>query len=43
MTKQIVDLANVHSKGKVISFLEGGYDLIALSESIKQHLLALKN
>ena len=43
MTKKIVDLGNIHSKGRVISFLEGGYDLRALSESIKQHLLALKN
>ena len=43
ITKQIVDVANIHSSGRVISFLEGGYDLIALSESIKQHLLALKN
>ena len=43
VTKQIVDLANIHCKGKVISFLEGGYDLLALSESIKHHLLALKN
>ena len=43
ITKQIIDLANIHSEGRVISFLEGGYDLIALSESIKQHLLALKN
>ena len=43
VTKKIVDLANIHSKGRVISFLEGGYDLLALSESIKHHLLALKN
>ena len=43
ITKQIVDLANIHSKGRIISFLEGGYDLLALSESIKHHLLALKN
>ncbi len=43
ITKKIVELANVHSKGRIISFLEGGYDLQALSESIKQHLLALKN
>ena len=42
ITKNIVDLANIHSKGRVISFLEGGYDLLALSESIKHHLLALK-
>ncbi len=42
ITKLIVNLANIHSKGRVISFLEGGYDLLALSESIKHHLLALK-
>ncbi len=43
ITKRIVDLANIHSKGRVISFLEGGYDLLALSESVKHHLLALKS
>ena len=42
ITKKIVELANIHSKGRIISFLEGGYDLLALSESIKHHLLALK-
>ena len=42
LTKKIVDIANTHCKGRVISFLEGGYDLVALSESIEQHLLALK-
>ncbi len=43
ITKKIVDIANVHCKGRVISFLEGGYDLIALSESIKEHLIALRS
>jgi acetoin utilization deacetylase AcuC-like enzyme len=42
ITKKIVELANVHCHGRIISFLEGGYDLIALSESIKEHLRALK-
>ena len=42
ITKNIVDLANIHSKGRVISFLEGGYDLQALSEGILEHLNALK-
>jgi acetoin utilization deacetylase AcuC-like enzyme len=42
ITKKIVDVANVHCGGKIISFFEGGYDLNALSESIKEHLLALK-
>jgi len=31
----------MHSQGRVISFLEGGYDLSALSESIKEHFLGL--
>ena len=43
ITKKIVELANIHSKGRLISFLEGGYDLQALSESIKEHIKALKN
>jgi acetoin utilization deacetylase AcuC-like enzyme len=42
ITKKIIDLANIHSKGRVISFFEGGYDLQALSESVKEHLIALK-
>ncbi|MDC0473182.1 histone deacetylase family protein [Pelagibacteraceae bacterium] len=43
ITKKIVDVANIHCKGRIISFLEGGYDLIALSESIKEHLRALNS
>ncbi len=42
ITKKIVDIAKIHCQGRIISFLEGGYDLVALSESIKEHLLALK-
>ncbi len=42
ITKKILEIANIHSKGRVISFLEGGYDLTALSESIIEHLKALK-
>ena len=41
MTQDIVDIANRHSKGRVISFLEGGYDLQALSESIQSHFKGL--
>jgi acetoin utilization deacetylase AcuC-like enzyme len=41
ITKKILELANIHSKGRIISFFEGGYDLQALSESIKEHLIAL--
>ena len=42
ITNKIIELANIHSKGRVISFFEGGYDLQALSESIIEHLIALK-
>jgi len=42
ITKKIVEVANVHSGGRVISFMEGGYDLKALSESMIEHLKGLK-
>ena len=42
ITKEIVDIANRHSQGRVISFLEGGYDLVALAESVAEHLRGLK-
>ena len=42
ITKKIVEIADIHSQGRVISFLEGGYDLQALSESIIEHLKGLK-
>ena len=42
ITKKIVNLANIHCQGRIISFLEGGYDLLALSESVNEHLLALQ-
>ena len=42
ITKKIIEIANIHCQGRVISFLEGGYDLLALSESIKEHFLGLK-
>ena len=41
ITKKIIELANIHSNNRVISFLEGGYDLQALSESAKEHIKAL--
>ena len=41
LTKSIVEIANRHCNGRVISFLEGGYDLLALSECIKAHFKGL--
>jgi len=42
ITKNINSISNLHSQGRIISFLEGGYDLIALNESIKAHMKGLK-
>jgi acetoin utilization deacetylase AcuC-like enzyme len=41
VTRQIVDIANEHAKGRVVSTLEGGYDLDALARSVGAHLEAL--
>ena len=41
LTKSIVDIANIHCNSRVISFLEGGYDLLALSEGTKEHIIGL--
>ena len=38
ITKKIVEISNIHSQGRIISFFEGGYDLQALEESIKEHI-----
>ena len=43
LTKNIVEIAKRHSNGRIISFLEGGYDLQALSECIEGHLKALSS
>ena len=41
LTNSIVEIANLHCDGRVISFLEGGYDLLALSEGTKAHIKGL--
>ena len=41
ITKRIVDIANDICNGKIVSILEGGYDLDALRESSYQHVKAL--
>jgi acetoin utilization deacetylase AcuC-like enzyme len=40
-TRAIVDVANRHAKGRVVSSLEGGYDLEALGSSALAHVRAL--
>ena len=41
ITKRTLKVANESSNSKVVSVLEGGYDLNALKESSEMHLKAL--
>jgi acetoin utilization deacetylase AcuC-like enzyme len=41
MTQQIKDVARRHAKGRIVSSLEGGYNLDALGRSVETHLRAL--
>ncbi len=41
LTERLVDIANRHAGGRVVSTLEGGYDLSALGESVAAHVTAL--
>ena len=43
ITEMIVCLAETHSKGRIVSTLEGGYDLQALGDSAAAHVAALVN
>ncbi|MCW7480915.1 histone deacetylase family protein [Leptospira kanakyensis] len=40
-TKEVKKIADTYASGKLISFLEGGYDFRALAESVKLHLETL--
>ena len=41
ITKRTIISTKKFSKGKVVSILEGGYDLNALAESTNEHVSAL--
>jgi acetoin utilization deacetylase AcuC-like enzyme len=42
VTARLVELAGKHAKGRVVSVLEGGYDLTALANSALAHLNVLR-
>ena len=42
ITRQLNQIAKKHCKGRVVSVLEGGYDLNALASSVKAHVETLK-
>lgn len=41
-TRQLADVARDHSRGRIVSTLEGGYDLDALSRCVVGHVAALQ-
>lgn len=41
LTREIVSIANTCCNGKIISVLEGGYNLYALADSVSTHIAAL--
>jgi acetoin utilization deacetylase AcuC-like enzyme len=41
ITKRTLSATNKYTNGKVVSILEGGYDLSALAESANEHVNAL--
>ena len=41
ITKRTLELSNLYCDGKVVSILEGGYDLLALQDSTEMHVKAL--
>lgn len=41
VTQKLLELADVHCPGRVVSLLEGGYDLDALAASVTAHMRAL--
>jgi acetoin utilization deacetylase AcuC-like enzyme len=43
MTQEVMSIADKNCSGKIISILEGGYNLDTLGETVHQHLLALNN
>ena len=42
LTAQLVAIAERHARGRIVSSLEGGYDLDALAASVVAHVAALK-
>jgi len=41
ITEQVMGVARLHARGRIVSFLEGGYNLEALGRSVAAHVRAL--
>ena len=40
-TERLADMAKRHANGRIVSMLEGGYDLTALAKSVAVHVKTL--
>lgn len=40
-TKAVMEIAKRHAEGRIVSLLEGGYDLVGLADSVAAHVAAL--
>ena len=43
VTRHLMQIANLYADGRVVSVLEGGYDLSALGRSVAAHLRVLSD
>jgi acetoin utilization deacetylase AcuC-like enzyme len=41
MTRMAMDIADTHADGRLVSFLEGGYDVDGLAQAVEAHVRAL--
>ena len=41
VTKKLMEIADASANGRIVSMLEGGYDLQGLSRSVAAHVTAL--
>ncbi|HQT43387.1 MAG TPA: hypothetical protein PLD79_05275 [Halothiobacillus sp.] len=42
LTQALTRMANTHASGRIISLLEGGYEIHALARSVAAHITALQ-
>jgi acetoin utilization deacetylase AcuC-like enzyme len=41
VTEQLVEVANTHAAGRIVSVLEGGYEIHCLARCVDDHIRAL--
>ena len=43
MTREVMGLAERHADGRIVSILEGGYNLATLGETVRTHVATLSS